>query len=87
MNMLQKNGGCALARNFTQPTTKYDKKAEPMQLQTNAELIQGMLAGGASTFEITMALRMLLIATAIIGEAFAEETVQNAWASAMPYTH
>lgn len=61
-------------------------KADPPPLKTEAELIKGMLAGESSAFEMTVALyhnRMLTIARAIIGEAFAEEIVQDAWLSAI----
>lgn len=61
-------------------------KADPPPLKTEAELIKGMLTGESSAFEMTVALyhnRMLTIARAIIGEAFAEEIVQDAWLSAI----
>lgn len=61
-------------------------KADPPPLKSEAELIEGMLAGESSAFEMTVALyhnRMLTIARAIIGEAFAEEIVQDAWLSAI----
>lgn len=61
-------------------------KADPPPLKTEAELIKGMLAGESSAFEMIVALyhnRMLTIARAIIGEAFAEEIVQDAWLSAI----
>lgn len=57
------------------------KIAEPQKILSDEELIEGMLAGESSAFEMTVALhhqRMLTIAKAIIGEAFAEEIVQDA---------
>jgi RNA polymerase sigma-70 factor (ECF subfamily) len=66
--------------------TSMSKQAEPQKILSDAELIEGMLAGESSAFEMTVALhhqRMLTIAKAIIGEAFAEEIVQDAWLSAI----
>lgn len=52
----------------------------------DAALIQGMLVGDSRAFEIAVGLyhsKMVMIAKAIIGEAFAEEIAQDAWISAI----
>jgi RNA polymerase sigma-70 factor (ECF subfamily) len=62
------------------------KQVDPPIFKTDAELIAGMLAGESAAFEMAVAQyhnRMLTIAKAIIGDAFAEEIVQDAWLSAI----
>ena len=63
-------------------TEKLDQK----DFGDDAALIKGMLAGDSTAFEIAVALyhpKMVMIAKAIIGEAFAEEIAQDAWISAI----
>lgn len=54
--------------------------------ENDATLIAAMLEGDSTAFEAAVALyhpRMVTIAKAIIGEAFAEEIAQDAWISAI----
>ena len=54
--------------------------------ENDAALIDAMLEGDSTAFETAVALyhpRMVPIAKAIIGEAFAEEIAQDAWMSAI----
>lgn len=62
-----------------------DQRA-PHYFENDAALIAAMLKGDSTAFETAVALyhpRMVTIAKAIIGEAFAEEIAQDAWISAI----
>jgi len=61
-------------------------KRDPHYFENDAALIAAMRADDQSAFEVAVALyhpRMVTVAKAIIGEAFAEEIVQDAWLSAI----
>ncbi len=61
-------------------------KRDPHHFENDAALIAAMLEGDSTAFETAVALyhpRMVTIAKAIIGEAFAEEIAQDAWISAI----
>jgi len=62
------------------------EKRDPHHFENDAALIAAMLEGDSTAFETAVALyhpRMVTIAKAIIGEAFAEEIAQDAWISAI----
>lgn len=61
-------------------------KRDPHRFENDAALIAAMIAGDSTAFEVAVALyhqKMVTIAKAIIGEAFAEEIAQDAWISAI----
>lgn len=62
------------------------KKSAQPKIDDDEVLITGMLNNDAEAFEVAVAryhTKMLTIARAIIGDAFAEEIVQDAWISAI----
>lgn len=62
-----------------------DKRVQ-QDFGNDAALIEGMLNDSAAAFEMAVALyhrKMVTIAKAIIGDAFAEEIAQDAWLSAI----
>lgn len=62
------------------------KKNSSVTQINEAELIQRLIAGDAQAFEFIVAeyhSLMLSVARAIVGEAFADEVVQDAWISAI----